>query len=376
MVDESRDVQRQEETTEPRRSLAPKLDNPFGSIGSVQSASQQAVALKEMAQLQILIGMAKRNPRDPIMAMDRILNDCTRPSFAEDATYVYARGGTEITGPSIRLAEGIARGWGNISAGVIELSRTNDVSECQTYALDLETLFFDEKRFQVRHWRDTRQGGYKLTDERDIYELIANMGARRKRACILAVIPGDVIERAINQCDVTLKTHVDVTAETINKMVESFEKFSVTRAMIEKKIQRRIDTILPAQVMQLKKIYASLRDGMATAPDFFEAADVSQIKQQPSKGPASGASGLKEAVQQKQEAKPTEGKPKELTKDDLTAAQIGFIQELRTCISVAEVDVEWKDIAVFYDRHKIPIPIDIEAVRNEIREGLEEAAKQ
>ena len=38
-------------------------------------------------------------------AMDKILQACTRPSLAEGALYSYSRGGSEITGPSIRLAE-------------------------------------------------------------------------------------------------------------------------------------------------------------------------------------------------------------------------------------------------------------------------------
>jgi hypothetical protein len=50
----------------------------------------------------------------------------------------------------------------------------------------LETGYYDERQFQVRHWRDRKQGGgYQLTDERDIYELIANFGQRRKRAVLL-----------------------------------------------------------------------------------------------------------------------------------------------------------------------------------------------
>lgn len=55
------------------------------------------------------------------------------------------------------------------------------------------------KQFQVRHWRDTKSGGYALKDSRDIYEKVANDGARRLRACILAVIPADVVETAVKE---------------------------------------------------------------------------------------------------------------------------------------------------------------------------------
>ena len=55
--------------------------------------------------------IARMNPRDPVKAMDRILNACTRPTLANAATYSYSRGGSDITGPTIRLAEAIAQGW-------------------------------------------------------------------------------------------------------------------------------------------------------------------------------------------------------------------------------------------------------------------------
>lgn len=57
-----------------------------------------------------------------------------------------------------------------MEAGVKELSRSNGVSECLAYAWDYETNYRDVRTFTVRHWRDTREGGYALKDERDIYE--------------------------------------------------------------------------------------------------------------------------------------------------------------------------------------------------------------
>ncbi|OYD65987.1 UNVERIFIED_ORG: hypothetical protein BDU10_8639 [Burkholderia sp. CF145] len=245
--------------------------NPFGSsaprqAGALVSVEQQ----KAIAEVQAALLIARAQPRDPIAAMDRILQDCTRPKLAEKATYQYSRGGNDITGPSIRLAETIAKHWGNMEVGVKEISRRDGVSECLAYAWDLESNYREVKSFSVRHWRDTKKGGYVLTDERDIYEMIANYGARRKRACILAVIDGDVIEAAVDQCDATLKTKIEITPEFIAQMVERFAELGVNRDMIEKRIQRRLDSLTPALAVQLRKIYNSLKDGMSVAADWFE----------------------------------------------------------------------------------------------------------
>jgi hypothetical protein len=153
---------------------------------------------------------------------------------------------------------------------VRELEQSNGVSTVQTIAWDLETGYQCDKVFQVPHIRYTRQGSKRLEDPRDIYELVANQGSRRLRACILAVIPGDVTEAAVAQCEVTMRTKADTSPEAMLTMVEAFKGFGVTREQIEKRIQRHLDAIQPAQVVSLKKIYASLRDGMSSAADWFD----------------------------------------------------------------------------------------------------------
>ncbi len=111
--------------------------------------------------------------------------------------------------------------------------------------------------------------GYKITDERDIYELVANMAQRRVRACILATIPGDVVESAQAQCEETLNAKADTSPEGLKKLVAAFASFSVTQGQIEKRCQCRLEGIRAAQVVQLKKIYVSIRDGMSRAEDWF-----------------------------------------------------------------------------------------------------------
>ncbi len=249
--------------------------NPFAATSTVQArASVNAIAQTDqqraIAEVQAAMMVARMNPRDPIDAMDRILNACTRPSLADAAVYTYAKGGSNISGPSIRLAEAMAQAWGNVQFGIRELDQVNGESTVQAYAWDVETNTRREVTFQVPHLRYKKTGSYKLEDPREIYELVANQGARRLRSCILAVIPGDVTEAAVAQCEITMRAKADTSSEAMQKMVTAFEKLDVTKEQIEKRIQRRIDAIQPAQVVSLKKIYASLRDGMSTPTDWFD----------------------------------------------------------------------------------------------------------
>lgn len=250
-----------------------QVTNPFGNRDNQgQSGGVMAVEQERAIQeVQAALVIAKRFPRDPIASMDKILQACTRETLADSALYSYSRGGTEVTGPSIRLAEAMAQNWGNIQFGIRELEQRNNASVVEAFAWDIETNVRQVKTFTVPHVRDTRKGKKALTEARDIYEMVANQGSRRLRACILGVIPGDVTEAAVRQCEITQSSTVDVSPESIKKLLSTFlSEFRVTQAQIEKRIQRRIESIRPAQFLQLRKIYQSLRDGMSGTEDWFD----------------------------------------------------------------------------------------------------------
>lgn len=242
------------------------------TLDEQQHHNQSMIAVEQSKAVQTVqasLVIAKRFPRDEVRAQEKIMNACMRPGLAEVATFTYARGGTNITGASIRLAEALAQYWGNIEFGWRELDRKPGESTVQAYCWDKETNVQREQTFAVKHVRDTRGGGKALTDERDIYENNANMAARRMRACILAMIPGDVVEDALVQCEKTMATKVELTPERIKNMLDLFSGFGVNKGMLEDRLQRKIDAITPAQFISLGKIANSLKDGMSEAKDWF-----------------------------------------------------------------------------------------------------------
>ena len=257
--------------------MSDMVESPFAGSMATQAASAGAMvsSSRQVAEVQAMHLIARANPRNQVAATDKILNAFTRPSLAEVAKYQYAKGGSDIDGPSIRAAEAIAQLWGNIEFGFREFSRGIgpdgvSYSEIEAFAIDLEVTTRRPIQFIVRHWRDTKKGGYPLRDEREIYELYSNMAQRRVRACILAIVPGDVVEAAMKQAEVTLHTKADTSPEAMAKMLDAFMPFGVMKEHIEKRIQRRLDAITAAQVVNLKKIYASLRDAMSEPRDWFE----------------------------------------------------------------------------------------------------------
>ena len=232
----------------------------------------QAMSSRYVQEVQGMIIMAKKFPRDQFAAYNRIMEACKRKSLAEVAQYEFPRGGEKVTGPSIRLAEVLAQNWGNISTGIIELEQNYGESKVMAFAWDLETNYREERIFSVKHERKAKGAIKKLDDPRDIYELLANLGARRKRSCILAVIPKDIVEAAEQQCEETLKKS-NATKPLTDRIRDMFTKFqqdfSVTKDMIEEYIGCRAEAFTERDILKLGRVYNSLRDGMAKREDFF-----------------------------------------------------------------------------------------------------------
>lgn len=227
---------------------------------------------REMKEVEAAIVLAKRFPRDSFQALRRIKDSCKRKKLAQGSMYAYPRGGQTVTGPSIRLAEEIARNWGNLTFGIKEVEQQDGYSLVEAFCWDYETNVRQVKQFKVEHVRYTRSAGKKkLVDPRDIYEAVANQGARRLRACILGVIPLDVIEEAIDECQKTLTNANDTPiADRIRAMLDAFSKFQVTQEMIEKRLNHTIDITSEIELVDLIKIHNSMRDGMSKRNDWFE----------------------------------------------------------------------------------------------------------
>ena len=268
--------------------------NPFAkaqaqhiSAGAVAIESERAIA---EAQGRLLI--AKRFPRDEAAAFARAMDACRRPSLAEVANYRFPRGGQQVEGPSIRLAEELARCWSNIAYGIRELSRKEGESEMEAFAWDMQTNVLSTQTFTARHLRDKRGGPEALRDERDIYELTANLAARRLRARILAVLPPDLVDAAVAQCRETMKNGSDKPlADRIREMTQAFTKLGVTAEMLSARLGRSLDSATPDDLVDLRGIYQGIRDGASSVRDWFapkeppQGSRLDQLEQQTTPAP-------------------------------------------------------------------------------------------
>ena len=249
-----------------------------GVMAQLDNINQGTVAIeasRAIAEAQGKLVIAKRFPRDEVQAYNRVAQACQRKGIAEKAFYSYNRGGGTVSGPTIRFAEELARCWGNIDYGIKELSQDEGKSEMQAFAWDLESNAISTQNFTNPPVRETGGKAKILTSQRDIYEINANMGARRLRSRILAILPTDLVDMAINECKKTLAGNNDEPLiDRVKKMIVAFGKIGVTQEQIEKRLGRKVDTMTIDDFTDYIGIYNAIKQGESKIAEWFEAEKV------------------------------------------------------------------------------------------------------
>lgn len=240
------------------------LTTPGLNAGAVAIESERAIA-----EAQGKLTLAKRFPRDLNAAYAELMEACKMPAMANVAFYALPRGGKTIVGPSVRLAEEIARVYGNFSYGHRELSRTAGKSEVEVFAWDMQTNNYSTRQITVMHTLDTREGQKPLRDQKDIDDKIANVASKQIRGRILAMMPKWLVEDAMEECR---KTLAGANNEPINvrvrRMTQAFAKFGVNVDHLERKLGHKLDDVTADELDDLLAIYNSIKDG-DKASDYF-----------------------------------------------------------------------------------------------------------
>lgn len=237
------------------------------------SAQAEIEKSKAIQEVQGAIIMARQFPRNEALVMQNLKNAAKNTRLAEQAIYAYPRGGSMITGLSIRAAETLAQYWGNLLSGTKILSQNaaDHSSEVMAYCWDMETNVRNERVFKSSHVRETKQGNKILTSNRDIYEKEANDASRRLRSCILATIPKHVTEEFMNLCEQAL---IGATGKTLQErteeMLKKFEEIGISKQIIEKKIGVTTDKFVAKNIVMLGYIYNSIKENVAPASMFFD----------------------------------------------------------------------------------------------------------
>lgn len=228
-------------------------------------------AAEKQYEVQSAIIVARRFPREEDSSYQKLIKAASRGSFAEDAAYSFPRGGATIEGPSVNLAREAARVWGNIRYG-LEIIRDDEESrQIRGWAWDLETntKITAEDDFKKLIYR--KSGGWIKPDERDLRELTNRRGAILLRGCILQLIPKDFIEDAMAQCKATLKAGAATDPDSARKKVMvALAEINITPEMIEDYLGHKLSEASPAEIVELRGMCQSIKDGNSTWSEYIK----------------------------------------------------------------------------------------------------------
>ena len=260
---------------------------------------------RTIATIKAQVFMAKQFPRDENAARIKVLRACQRPGLAAKAFYSYPKGGKNVTGPSIRLAEELAKAWGSIDFNIATVETRATETEALAYCWDLENNTRVSRSFIVPHKISTKNGEKILTDPRDIREQVLNQGARYLRSCLLAVIPGDLLDEAIEECNKTLQgVNRRPLIDRLRDMADLFQtRFSVPLSSIEKYFGYPMDVFTEQDGITLANIFNALKDGEVKRDDYFQLPKL--------------AGGEDDATPEKTAEGPKKGKKKQVSMGDL-----------------------------------------------------------
>jgi len=236
----------------------------------------QATAVEQaraVAEVQAAIVVAQQCPRSMSNALATMRESCAQQALAERAFFRYNRAGSAITGPTVHLARELARCFGNVQYGIAELRRDDarGESEMVAFAWDVQMNTRSSNTFVVKHGRDTTKDGIKpLLNLRDIYENNANMGARRLREQIFAILPTWFTEEAKDLCTATLRNGGGKPlAQRIADAIKVFDALGVSADQLEQKQGRAPDKWTEHDVAALGVAYKSIQRGEITIDEEF-----------------------------------------------------------------------------------------------------------
>lgn len=241
------------------RAPMPTVPSP-GRIGQGTAVEQSRAAAEVLAAVEV----AQRFPRDVQYARNQMIESCQQKYLAERAFYRFPRAGGAVSGASVHLARELARCWGHIQYGIVELRRDDEFgqSEMQAWAWDVQTNSRVSTTFIVPHLRDTKNGPSQLKELRDVYENNANQGSRRVREMIFAILPPWFVAEAKDLCNAALNSGGGVPlAQRIANAIEKFSAIGVTLAQLETKVGSPNGRWTPQDAAQLGVIYQSIQRG-------------------------------------------------------------------------------------------------------------------
>ena len=254
----------------------------LGATGLTDPKTAAAVAIqtREASKTIAMVQAAKAFPRDRAACEVEMDKACSDPGLAADAIYRFPREGSEVRGPSIRLAEEAWSAWGNGTAWLEVLEHDDTRVKIRGVAWDMErnveASLEDDVALRIQRKGPDGETRWRSIagDEREIRELVGRRGSILVRNAILRLLPVGMIDRAMAACERTTAAQAKKGGadreKLIARMVAFFAKRGIGEAALEDRLGCPVAEATGEQVAELRGIAKSIADGHTRVGDHFE----------------------------------------------------------------------------------------------------------
>lgn len=245
-----------------------------------------AVAAQVQATIQARTIVALQRPRDIDDVRVRILKECRRPGFARTARYSKPIGKDKVEGPSIRFAEAAIRLMGNLTVESSSIYDDTTKRIVRVTVCDLETnvpYSLDVTVEKTVERRNAKKGDQVLGTRLNSYgdtvyilratedDMLVKEAARVSKAIRtlgLRLLPGDILEEAMEEAKATLRNAAAKDPEgERKKILDAFAERGIQPSDVKGYLGKDIAQVTPDDLVELRALYAAIRDGEATWKD-------------------------------------------------------------------------------------------------------------
>lgn len=312
------------------------------SFGVTETASAMAAA-QGKAQVEARYVMAMRNPRVWDQVRSDILNECKRPTFADNKSVYYNKpiGKDGVQGLGIRFVESALRHMRNVlidpimifedDAKEVHRVTVTDLEANITYSMDVKVSKSverskpaDDGTYISMRTNSYGKKTYLVPAQDD--DLLNKRGAQTSKAIRtlgLRIIPGDIQDEAIAIVKaVRMNDAAQDPAAARKKVVDAFAEIGVKAVDLVAYLGHAIDQCSPVEIVSLRGLYGAIRDGEATWAEAME----NKSQQEGDEKPAAAAKTLEVMSDESFAGKSAEWRKVILSKKKTPAALIATIE--------------------------------------------------
>lgn len=264
---------------------------PPMQMAEYQEQSASMVQQREKAKIESRYIMALRAPRDLDVVRQKMLRECSRPSFcAPDmgkngssvAIYRVPRGGNNIEGVTIRFAEMAKRCYGHIFVEVTPLGEDENQQIYQIESTDYQNndggseIVMVPKRIErsyakasdtVLSQRTNSKGQpvYTIVPTDDDLQVKRNaLNSKARRNVIMQCIDGWLVQECIDKIRETAANRdAEDPGAAKTRVFDAFASIGVTAPMLNEYLGHA-NPLSPAELEDLRGYYGGIKEGYTT----------------------------------------------------------------------------------------------------------------